>query len=259
MDGNVDQGTARTAAELRLQLAQMTLASQVLERTVTDEKSREYLAMLDQSICRMLRVVGRLELSARLGEEDPPRMDWTAADLAALTRELGERMAGLLECAGVTLTVHAPERLAAWVDEGLIRQVIMELVSNGAQAGKHVTLTLAAQGSRAVFTVEDDGPGIEPERLQYLFSGEEEAVPDWRRGGVGVAIARRAAALHGGTLVAGCAPGQGLRAVASIPLGEPGGTVLESPGLAWDRGGFSDELVALSHLLPPKAFRAEDR
>ena len=256
---SVDQGTARTATELRLQLANMTTASQLLGRCAQDEKGREYLAMLDQSICRMLRVVGRLELSARLGEEDPPRMDWGTADLAALTRELGERMAGLLECAGVTLTVNAPERLAARVDEGLIRQLIMELVSNGAKAGKHVTLTLAAQGDRAVFTVEDDGEGIAPERLQYLFSSEEEAVPDWRRGGVGVAIARRAAALHGGTLVAGCAPGQGLRAVASIPLGEPGGAVLESPSLAWDRGGFDDELVALSDLLPAKAFRPEDR
>ena len=247
MDGNVDQGTERTAAELRLQLAQMTMASQLLGGCAQDGKSQGYLAMLNQGICRMLRIVGRLELSARLGEEDPPRMDWAAADLARLTEELGERMAGLLP---------APP-----VDEGLIRQMIMELVSNGAKAaiaakaGGQVTLTLEARGDRAVFTVEDDGPGVAPERLQYLFSREEEAVPNWRRGGVGVAIARRAAALHGGTLMAGCAPGKGLRAVASIPLGSLEGAVLESPGLSWDRGGFDDELVALSDLLPPAAFR----
>lgn len=259
MDQSVDQGTARTAAELRLQLAQMTTASQLLERMAADERSQGYLAMLNQSICRMLRIVGRLELSARLGEEDAPRMDWAAADLARLTRELGERMAGLLAWAGVTLTVNVPERVAARVDEGLIRQLIMELVSNGAKAGKGVTLTLTAQGDRAVFTVEDDGPGVAPERLQYLFSSEEEAAPNWRRGGVGVAIARRAAALHGGTLVASCAPGKGLRAVASIPLGGAEGAVLESPGLTWDRGGFDDELVALSDLLPAKAFQPEDR
>lgn len=258
MDMSVDQGTARTAAELRLQLAQMTMASQLLSRCAQDEKSRNYLAVLNQSICRMLRVVGRLELSARLVEEDPPRLDRAAADLARLTRELGERMAGLLACKDVTLTVSVPEQLAAPVDEGLVRQLIMELVANAAEAGKHVTLTLAAQDGRAVFTVEDDGPGVAPERLQYLFCSEEEAVPDWRRGGVGVAIARRAAALHGGTLVAGCAPGKGLRAVASIPLGGPEGTVLESPGLTWDRGGFDDELVALSKLLPAEAFRQED-
>lgn len=258
MDKSVDQGTARTVNELRLQLANMMMASQVLSRYAQDEKGRGYLARLNQSICRMLRVVGRLALSARLGEEDTPEMEWAAADLAELTRELGARMAGLLEYADVTLTVTVPERLPAWVDEGLVRQIIMELVSNGAKAGRHVTLTLAAQGGRAVFTVEDDGPGIAPERLQYLFSSQEEAVPNWRRGGVGVAIARRAAALHGGALVASCAPGKGLRAVASIPLGEPKGAVLESAGLTWDRGGFDDELVALSYLLPPEAFPLED-
>lgn len=249
----LDQGAARTAAELRLQLAQMTMASQALERTARDEKSRDYLAAMNQSICRMLRVVGRLELSQRLGEEEP-WLERVPTDLARLTEELGERMAGLLECADVTLTVSAPERLAARVDEGLIRQLLMELVANGAKAGRHVELTLEAQGDRAVFTVEDDGPGVPPERLQYLFFSGEEAVPDWRRGGVGVAVARRAAALHGGTLVAECAPGRGLRAAASIPLGEAGEGLLREPGSAWDRGGFDDELVALSTLLPARVF-----
>ena len=59
---SMDQGAARTAAELRLQLAQVTAASQMLERTATDESSRKYLAALEQGVCRMLRTVGRLEL-----------------------------------------------------------------------------------------------------------------------------------------------------------------------------------------------------
>ena len=152
------------------------------------------------------------------------------------------------------LEVSAPEGLSAWVDRELIRQMLMELVANGAAAGKRVTLALTRQGGGAVFTVEDDGPGVPPERLQYLFSSGEEAVPDWRRGGVGVAVARRAAALHGGTLVAECVPGRGLRAAASIPLEEAGEGLLREPGTAWDRGGFDDELVALSTLLPAQAF-----
>ena len=71
---------------------------------------------------------------------------------------------------------------------------------------------------------------------------------------MGIAIARRAATLHGGTLVADCAGGRGLRAVASIRLGPVNGAVLESARLGWDAGGFSDELVILSDLLPREAF-----
>lgn len=257
MDGReLDRGAARTAAELRMQLAQMTAASQLLERTARDEKSRGYLAAMNQGICRMLRIVGRLELSQRLAAEEP-RLERAPADLGGLVRELGERMAGLLECAGVELEVRAPEGLSAWVDEELVRQMLMELAANAARAGRRVSLTLERLGENAVFTVEDDGPGVEPERLRCLFDSGAQAVPDWRQGGVGVAIARRAAQLHGGTVVAGCAPGRGLRAVASIPLGEPGEGLLREPGAAWDRGGFGDELVALSHLLPPEVFVPE--
>lgn len=256
----INQGEAKTAAELRLQLAQMTVASQLLERTATDEKSKGYLAALNQSICRMLRVVGRLELTQRLGGESAGA-EPALTDLARVVRDLEERMGPLLAFAGVELTARAPELLLVMADESLIRQMLMELVSNGAKVGKHVKIVLVQQRDRAVFTVEDDGPGVAPERLRYLFCSAEEAVPDWRRGGVGVAIARRAAALHGGTLVADCADGRGLRVVASIPLGEVGENgegLLREPGVAWDRGGFDDELVALSDLLPAKAFRAED-
>lgn len=254
----LDQGTARTAAELRLQLAQMTAASQLLERTANDKRSRDCLAALNQSICRMLRIVGRLELTHRLGEEEPPGLERAPVDLARLVRELGGRMAGLLAGAGVSLEVEAPERVPAWADEGLVGQLLMELTANAAKAGRHVGLSLACRDGCAVFTVEDDGPGIPPERVQYLFSSGEEAVPDWRRGGVGVAVARRAATLHGGTLVADCAPGRGLRVVASIPLGAAEGALLETPVLAWDQGGFDEALVALSGLLPIQAFEPGD-
>ena len=248
----LDQGTARTAAELRRQLAQMAAASQLLERTATDEKSQGYLAAMNQGICRMLRVVGRLELSQRLSGGDV-RIEPALTDLSRVVNDLGEKLGGLLAYAGVELTVKAPELLLAVVDEDLIRQMVLELVSNAAKAGTHVRLTLAQQRDRAVFTVEDDGPGIAPDRLAGLFCGAGSA-PDWRQGGVGVAIARRAADLHGGTLVADCAEGRGLRAAASIPLGEAGENLLREPGVRWDRGGFGSELVALGDLLPTKAF-----
>ena len=73
-----------------------------------------------------------------------------------------------------------------------------------------------------------------------------------------MAIARRVADLHGGALVADCASGRGLRVVASIPLGMPGETVCETPALAWDQGGFCEELIALSNLLPAKVFGPQD-
>lgn len=45
-----------------------------------------------------------------------------------------------------------------------------------------------------------------------------------------------------------------MRVAASIPLGTAESIDLKDPGLEWDRGGFAEELVAFSDLLPAKAF-----
>ena len=250
---NLQTGIRQTAAQLRLQLAQMTAASQLLERCAFEEKSREYLAAMNQGICRMLRIVGRMELSGRLGGETAA-VKPAPTDLGALTADLGARMEGLLERAGVKLTVKGPERLIARADGELIRQLLLELVANGAKAGKSVTLTLKRDGDNAVFTVEDDGPGVRPEKLPFLFDSSAQELPDWRRSGNGIAIARRIAALHGGRLVPVCTAGRGLLVTASIPPNRGGDDALQCPAVEWDRGGFDEAVVGLSHLLPAGVF-----
>lgn len=248
----LDIGTVRTAAALRGQLAQMTAASQMLERSANDEKSQRYLAALNQSICRMLRIVGRMELTARLTGE--PRLELAPIDLGELTHEMGDQLAGLLRHAGVQISVRGPERLPAQGDWALLRQLLLELISNAAGKGDRVTLTLAREGDKAVFTVTDNGAGLSPEGMVRLFSEGEEELPDWRKPGNGVVIARRVASLHGGRLIADCGPGRGLRVAVSIPLALAATDTLSSPALRWDQGGFGEELVALSGLLPAVAF-----
>lgn len=249
---SLDMGTARTAKLLRAQLAQMTAASHMLEQSAKDEKGQRYLAALNQSICRMLRIVGRLELTVRLTEE--PRLELAPVDLGKLAAEVGEQAAGLLRHTGVQVDVRGPERFQAQADEAMIRQMLLELIANAAEAGGPVTLALARDGEQAVFAVTDNGPGLPPEGLARLFGGDTEKVPDWRRPGNGIAIARRVAELHGGRLMAHCVPDGGVRVAASIPRGQAAGDALSSPALGWDAGGFSEALVALSDLLPAAAF-----
>lgn len=252
---SLDMGTARTAAALRMQLAQMAAVSHMLERSAKDEKSQEYLAMLNQSICRMLRIVGRTELTARLTEN--PRLNLAPVDLGQLAAGVVERAAGLLRHAGVRIDVQGPEYFPAQADKAMIRQLLLELISNAARAGDRVTLSLARDGDQAVFTVTDNGPGLSPEGLVRLFSGDEEETPDWRRQGVGVAIARRVASLHGGRLMAYSLPEGGLRVAVSISRGQVEGDILKEHRTGWDPGGFGDEQVALSDLLPAAAFRPD--
>ena len=271
----LNRGAARTATALRNQLAQMTAISQMLEDSVWDEKGKGHLAELNQSIYRMLRIAGRLELCERLARGDPELQD-APVDLAELTADLGRRMESLLDRVGVELTVRCPERLLAWADRALVEQLLLELTANAARAvgggqtravkdsetaepGKQVTVTLEQVKNAAVFTVEDNGPGVPPGQMELLFpqdGGEQQ--PDWRKTGNGIAIAQRIARLHGGALVASCAAGRGLRVSASIPLNRGRGESFQTPGPGIDEGGFDSALVGLSHLLPPEVFRRED-
>lgn len=248
----IGDNSARNAADLRVQLAQMTAASKLLEQCAWEPKSKGYLAAMNQGICRMLRIVGRMELCERLGG-DASALSVEPTDLGALTEELGMRMEGLLERAGVTLSVAGPENLSARVDEALVRQLLLELVANAAKAGKRVKLTLKRDGDNAVFTVEDDGPGVPAEQASLLFDGGEEALPPCCQWGSGIAIARRIAALHGGRLVPVCQAGRGLVVMVSLPLNQGEGDDLRNPG-TWDRGGFDEAVVGLSHLLPAGVF-----
>lgn len=246
-------GTAHIAAELRNQLTQMAAASQVLERTAVTEKDRSYLAVLNQGICRMLRIVGRMELAHRLTDEEQIRCFPRDMDLGPWLEELGRRLESVLANIDVPFTLTCPSHLPVRADGELLQQMLLELIANAALAGTRVSLTVAQKDGRVCFTVSDNGPGVPSDRLDQLFASSEPGAH------YGIALAQRIAELHGGRLMADPAPGRGLTMVAAIPLkaGAPG-KQLESPRAQWHSGGFDAVLVAMSGLLPAQAFLPEE-
>ncbi|HIT31947.1 MAG TPA: HAMP domain-containing histidine kinase [Candidatus Enterenecus stercoripullorum] len=245
---------AGTAAQLRMQLADLTAASQMLERTADGEKACAYLAVLNQSICRMLRTVGQMELLNRLTDEDELRTFPAPTDLGPWTRELAERVRGILRGGRVSLDYQGPEILLANVDQGLVKQMLLELIAAVAQPGGEVVLTLAQREENACFTVRGVGTQIPAGELARMLDRPGGTLPKrWE-----VPLARQIAELHAGSLVAETAAGGRVSLVAILPLrlGMPAGH-MESPALPYDAGGFRDELVAFSDILPAQVFSPE--
>ncbi len=247
---------AGMAARLRIQLSNLTAASQMLERTATGEKAGAYLAVLNQSICRMLRSVGQMELLDRLTDEDEIRAFPAPVDLGPWSAQLAARARGVLGGAGVSLSYQGPERLLAHVDQDLAEQMVLSLVACAARPGGEVSITLTQQEDSACFTVRGPGPARPGEELIQRLSapGQAELAEGWE-----LPLARQIAELHAGSLVEQRAPGERLSLVALLPLGlgRPTGR-LESPAPAYDPGGFDEALVAFSELLPPESFRPEE-
>ncbi len=99
------------------------------------------------------------------------------------------------------------------MDAMLIEQVLMNLLENAVfHAGpmEHLWLRVQIKGSKAVFTVEDDGCGISESRLNNLFSGvlESEAPADSSRSsmGIGLSVCRTIIKAHGSDIRAANRP-----------------------------------------------------
>ncbi len=72
----------------------------------------------------------------------------------------------------ITLTHDVPEELEPACDEGILEQVLINLVDNAIKytpLGGSVHVRAAAEGARVRLEICDDGPGIEPRHRQRIF------------------------------------------------------------------------------------------
>ena len=104
------------------------------------------------------------------------------------------------------------------MDPVLIEQVLMNLLENAvfhAKGMKNLWLRVEQQDDKAVFYVEDDGCGIDKERMKDLFSGmqvrENRADVGRSNMGIGLSVCRTIVNAHGGDIRIETRPGGGAR------------------------------------------------
>ena len=168
-------------------------------------------------------------------KEDVAEMEHTIDEYLAFARGEGVegmedvRLAELVEAAGRdAAAVGAQVRLQA--DAGLtargrpnaLRRALTNLVMNAALHGEMVDVSARpASGGGVEILVDDDGPGIPPERFEEAFapfSRLDAARNQNAKGvGLGLAIARDVARGHGGEITLGPSPLGGLRATLRLP------------------------------------------
>ena len=97
-------------------------------------------------------------------------------------------------------------------DESRLARLLDNLVDNAlsfSPAGGAVCIRVIREADQVVLTVEDDGPGVPPERRDAIFTRFHSVRPDeefGRHSGLGLAIARAIAEGHGGAIRVGDRP-----------------------------------------------------
>jgi two-component system OmpR family sensor kinase len=147
-------------------------------------------------------VLGEVERLRRLTEDlldlaaDRP-LALAPTDVGEVLAEAAQAWRAVHPSATVRLDVSGVPRVKG--DPGRLRQVVVNLLDNAAQAGAGtIEVRAAARAGEVLVAVRDDGPGIPSEIRQRLF----EPFVTGRAGGtgLGLAICRRLVERHGGTL-----------------------------------------------------------
>jgi two-component system OmpR family sensor kinase len=219
---------ADASHELRTPLSVIRTATDVtLSREHRDENEyRDALRIASEQTHRLTRIVedmftlARADAGSRTLEESDFYLDELIAETA--------RAASVLSASkGVKLDVSSTTEMMCHGDEGLLRQMVMNLLGNAIKhtsSGGVVRMSLEHQNGQYEIRVSDTGAGIPVEAQPHIFErfyradqSRSRAPVDGGGAGLGLAIARWIAEAHKGQLYLERSDQTGSVFVASVP------------------------------------------
>ncbi|MEW6024969.1 MAG: ATP-binding protein [Pseudomonadota bacterium] len=209
-----DQFLAMLAHELRNPLAPITTAAHLLKMGTLDAKAvRNASEIISRQAEHMTSLVNDLldvsRVTRGLVTLEKEELDVNVVVAGAL-----EQVRPLIESKRHALTMElSGEPVHVLGDRTRLVQVLSNILNNAAKytpAGGQIALRVFAHGDRVTVTVTDNGIGIEPDVLPYIFDlfTQAERTPDRSQGGLGIGLAlvKSLIVLHGGTVDARAAP-----------------------------------------------------
>jgi PAS domain S-box-containing protein len=212
-----DQFLAMLAHELRNPLAPITTAAHLLKMGTLDARAvRNASEIISRQAEHMTSLVNDLLDVSRV-TRGLVTLEKEELDLNTIVAGALEQVRPLIEAKRHALTMElSGEPVHVLGDRTRLVQVLSNILNNAAKytpAGGQIALRVFAHGDRVTVTVTDNGIGIEPDVLPYIFDlfTQAERTPDRSQGGLGIGLAlvKSLIVLHGGTVDARAAPDGG--------------------------------------------------
>jgi PAS domain S-box-containing protein len=209
--------------DLQEPLRTIAISAQLLERSWGRQLHGDEAAFLTNVLTSARRMSGLIEdLLAYARATKYEREQAPGTDSGRILTDVLESLRGSIQEAGAT--VVASELPTVAIHEGRLAQIFQNLVGNAIKyRGKevpHVSISAAVRDGWCIFSVVDNGIGIEAEYAERIFGlfkrlhGRDE----YPGNGIGLAICQRVVEQYGGRIwLEQSAPGRGSTFCFSVP------------------------------------------
>jgi signal transduction histidine kinase len=216
--------------ELRSPLTRLQLALSLARRQ--DGGVERQLARIELEADRLEQLIARILKLVRL-ERPASAFQGIPVDIGKLLETIAEDVGIEAEARNCTVTLRTDAGLEVAGDPELLRSAFENVIRNAVRYGAAGSVVevqgsrrtpaegRAAAGGQIEVTVRDHGPGVPEKDLKLIFEAfyRVDAARDRAGGGdgLGLAIAARAIAVHGGSIEAHNAEGGGLEVAMLLP------------------------------------------
>lgn len=224
---------AEEAADLKLQFftnvshelrTPLTLIADPVDRLLADEglskEQRAMLGMVHKNVKVLLRLVTEI-LDFRKIQKGKMVLRPSVFCLSDSLRDWAGCFAAVTGKKNVALTIHAGDGIMLTADKEKIESIVYNLISNAIKytpSGGSVDVSAASSGGTVVIKVADTGIGIPRDSLQKVFDRFFQVGGRSVAGtGVGLAIVKSFAELHGGSVAVESREGSGSVFTVTVP------------------------------------------
>ncbi|MCH7372788.1 ATP-binding protein [Aeromonas sp. MR16] len=214
------QFTNEAAHELRTPLAVLRIHSENLMAAEDDATREQALRKMLLALDRSDRLIRQLLTQARIDNQQTPALN--RLDLSQLLQGTLATLAPLALKKEQQLSLEGEEHLQVMGQAVLMDLMFGNLIDNALRytpAGGEIAVMIAAEGNRVRVDIRDSGPGIPTAALSRLCERFYRVNPQQGDGvGLGMAIVRRIAELHGADLDVHNRPHGGLEVSIWLPI-----------------------------------------
>ena len=176
-----------------------------------DDKADSYIKFAVDGVTRMQKLLNELLNFSRLGSQDNPL---EAASTANAFSNARDTLQQAIEATGALVDIGVLPQVRG--DESQLTQLFQNLVGNAIKFQSdgqrpHIRISATEQAEDWLFTVKDNGIGIEPQYTDQIFDMFKRlhGRNSYSGTGIGLAICRKIVVRHGGEIWVDSVPGGG--------------------------------------------------